>query len=116
MSEPYFFEEGCYISEWLNDAHDPAVSVAQARVPPGVTTRWHVLDDITERYLMLEGEGEAELGDAPPQWVGPGDVVTIAPGQRQRIRNIGKTDLVFLAVCTPRFRIGQYRDVEGMPE
>jgi hypothetical protein len=32
--------EGCYISEWSNTPEDPAVSIARARVPPGVTPRF----------------------------------------------------------------------------
>jgi mannose-6-phosphate isomerase-like protein (cupin superfamily) len=42
----------------------------------------------------------------------PGDVVVIAPLVRQRIANVGKQDLIFLAVCTPRFRRECYEDVE----
>ena len=110
MPDEYFFEEGCYISEWLNDENDAAVSVARARVPVGGTTRWHVLDGITERYIILEGEGDAEVGDIR-QTVGSGDTVLIPPGVAQRIHNTGDTALVFLAVCTPRFTPQQYRDL-----
>ena len=39
----YFFAEGCFITEWWNTLADEAVSVARARVKPGVTTRWHRL-------------------------------------------------------------------------
>ena len=52
MADEYYFEEGCYITELHNRADDPAVSVARARVPPGVTTRWHTLGGITERYVI----------------------------------------------------------------
>jgi len=112
MAEEYFFEEGCYITELHNTDTDAAVSVARARVPPGVTTRWHVLEGITERYLVESGRGVAAVGDQPPCEVAPGDTVLIPPGVRQRIRNTGTTDLVFLAVCTPRFTPSAYRDVE----
>jgi mannose-6-phosphate isomerase-like protein (cupin superfamily) len=47
-----------------------------------------------------------------PQLVEPGDVVVIPPLCRQRIANVGKTDLVFLAICTPRFRPENYEDLE----
>ncbi|QID19330.1 cupin domain-containing protein [Nitrogeniibacter mangrovi] len=112
MGDEYFFEEGCFITELLNTEADPLVSVARARVPVGVTTRWHVLDGIVERYLIEQGEGVVEVGTQPPQPVGAGDTVHIAPGLRQRIRNAGATDLVFLAVCTPRFVPAAYRDAE----
>ncbi|MCZ4304204.1 cupin domain-containing protein [Zoogloeaceae bacterium G21618-S1] len=110
MADEYYFEEGCFITELYNSADDPAVSIARARVPVGVTTRWHVLSGIAERYLIESGEGEAWVGDAQPRQVQAGATVTIAPGQRQRIRNLGEEDLVFLAVCTPRFVPQAYRD------
>ncbi len=36
----------------------------------------------------------------------------IAPGERQRITNSGDRDLVFLAICTPRFSLDAYEDIE----
>jgi mannose-6-phosphate isomerase-like protein (cupin superfamily) len=81
-------------------------------VLPGVTTRWHSLTGIVERYVMLAGDGEVEVGDLPPTRVAAGDVVVIPAGVRQRIRNIGGDELVFLALCTPRFVAGAYVDVD----
>ena len=107
-----FFAEGCFITEWWNSTADPEVSVARARVEPGVTTRWHRLRGVTERYLILEGQGRVEVGDLPPEEVGPGAVVLIPPGTRQRITNTGEGQLIFLAVCTPRFTLAGYEDVE----
>ena len=106
-------DEGCFIAEWWNSDRDPDLSVARARVPPGVTTRWHLLDGTAERYLVLEGEGRVELGDDAAAPVGPLDVVLIPPGLRQRITNTGQADLVFLALCTPRFDADAYHEVEG---
>ncbi len=103
--------ERCYITEWLNSEADESFSIARARVEPGVTTRWHVLDGIAERYLVLEGEGLVEVGDLSAT-VWQNDVVVIPPGVRQRIENTGDGDLVFLALCTPRFRQEAYREVE----
>lgn len=108
LPQEYFFEENCYITELLNCASDPLVSVARVRVLPGETTRWHALTGIVERYLILEGQGRAETGENPPHDVYPGDTVTIPPGIRQRITNTGRNDLIFLAVCTPRFVSGRY--------
>jgi mannose-6-phosphate isomerase-like protein (cupin superfamily) len=103
-----FTDEGCFILELSNGPADPQLSVARARVIPGVTTRWHRLRDISERYLVLEGLGRVEVGEAAPRVVGPGEVVLIPPGTRQRITNTGATDLVFLALCTPRFTWDNY--------
>ena len=103
----YFFAEGCHILETLNDPADPDCSIVRARVEPGVTTHWHRLRDIHERYVILQGQGLAEVGDGQYP-VGPGDVVLIPPMVRQRIRNTGDRDLLFLAVCTPRFSVDNY--------
>ena len=110
--DEYYFKEGCFITELHNTADDPAVSVARARVEPGRTTRWHSLQDIGERYMLVEGCGRVEIDTETPRDVYPGDVVQIPPGCRQRITNTGTIDLVFLAVCTPRFVGGAYRDLE----
>lgn len=107
----FYIREGCFITELCNSADDDAVSVARARVEPGITTRWHVLDGITERYIILEGVGHVEIGETPGHTLAVGEVVIIPPGQRQRITNTGDGDLVFLAVCTPRFTPEQYREV-----
>ena len=109
----YFTPELCFINELSNSANDPELSIARARVAAGVTTRWHRLKDTAERYVILEGRGRMEVGDLPPQDVGPGHVVLIPPLCRQRITNLGNHDLVFLALCTPRFRPEAYEDIEG---
>jgi len=109
----FWTPERCFISELSNHADDPQVSIARARVPPGITTRWHRLAGIAERYVVLEGTGRMEVGELPAQDVGPGDVVLVPPGCRQRIANAGARDLVFLAICTPRFVADAYEDVDG---
>jgi mannose-6-phosphate isomerase-like protein (cupin superfamily) len=106
----YWFREGCYITEWSNSDADPDVSIARARVEPGQTTRWHRLDAITERYVILEGLGRAEV-DGQARDVQAGDVVVIAPGLAQRITNTGNNDLIFLAICTSRFRPENYSEI-----
>lgn len=112
----FHFREGCYITEHWNDAHDPDLSLARARVPPGVTTRRHRLVGITERYLILEGEGRVEVEGLTVTVVRPGDVVLIPPGASQRIANTGSGELVFVAACTPRFQPERYRDLEDGPD
>jgi mannose-6-phosphate isomerase-like protein (cupin superfamily) len=108
----FWFEEGCFITELSNRPDDPAVSIARARVPRGVTTRWHRVRDTVERYVILEGRGRAEVGESPPREVGPGDVVVVPSSCRQRIANIGDNDLVFLAICTPRFEQQAYEELK----
>ena len=107
--------EGCFVNELSNIDADTEASIAQARVPSGKTTRWHRLIGTTERYVILSGEGMVEIGNMVPQRVGPGDVVLIPPDCRQRITNVGGTDLFFLAVCTPRFQPKAYEDIDPSP-
>lgn len=103
--------EGCFITELSNSADDPEVSIARARVPPGVTTRWHRVKNTVERYVILEGKGRVEVGTRTPEDVGPGDVVLIPGAAPQRISNTGEGDLIFLAICTPRFLPEAYEDI-----
>jgi mannose-6-phosphate isomerase-like protein (cupin superfamily) len=107
----FYTSEGCFILELSNTPEDPGVSIARARVLPGVTTRWHRVKGTVERYVILEGSGRVEIGGLPPQAVSPGDVIIIPPDCRQRIANIGEQDLVFLCVCTPRFSQEAYEDL-----
>ena len=100
--------EGCWIIEMSNDADDPDCSVARARVSPGATTEWHHLEGVAERYVILEGRGLVEVSGLAATTVQHGDVVRIPAGVAQRITNTGDGDLVFLCVCTPRFRAELY--------
>lgn len=111
-AEEFFTAEGCYITELSNSDDDPTLSIARARVEPGITTRWHRLAGIAERYYILSGRGYVEIGGLPPQDVESGDTVLIPPMCRQRISNIGAEDLVFLAICSPRFVIDAYEDID----
>jgi mannose-6-phosphate isomerase-like protein (cupin superfamily) len=108
----YYFDEGCYILESLNLPDDPAASIARARVPSGVTTKLHRLRGVVERYFILEGTGVVEVGDLGKQQVRSGDVVFIPPLCTQRITNTCPGDLIFLAICTPRFTRESYEDLE----
>jgi mannose-6-phosphate isomerase-like protein (cupin superfamily) len=112
LSNEFYTPEGCYITELSNTPDDPNVSIARARVEPGVTTRWHRLIGTIERYYIVTGRGRVEVGKLPPQEVNPGDVVLIPPMCRQRITNTGSEDLIFLAICTPRFSNDVYEDIE----
>ena len=107
-NQEYYFKEGCYILELSNSPDDPEVSIARARVAPGTTTRWHRLHGTSERYVILQGRGLAMIGDHLKQPVGPGDVVLIPAGCAQCIQNTGDDDLVFLAICHPRFEHKAY--------
>lgn len=105
-------QERCHILEVANDSGDKTVSIARARVEPGVTTSLHRLRGVAERYIIVAGVGRVEVAGLEPTEVGPGDVVRIPPDTSQRITNIGTTDLVFYCVCTPPFTPDCYEALE----
>ena len=108
----FFTAERCWIVETWSDN---AMSVARARVEPGVTTGWHALDGVDEQYIIVAGQGRMELGDTAPTRVRPSDTVLIPAGVPQRITNVGQRDLIFFCVCAPRFQPDCYRDLEAAP-
>jgi len=113
LDDEIYSEEGCYITESSNSSSDPGLSIARARVEPGVTTRWHRLKGTIERYVIVQGKGKMELGELPVTNVESGDVIIIPTMCRQRITNTGSEDLVFLAICTPRFSPQIYEDIDS---
>jgi mannose-6-phosphate isomerase-like protein (cupin superfamily) len=113
--DEFFIEEGCFILEMWNTPEDGEVSIAQARVSPGVTTVFHRLKDTVERYVIMEGTGLVEVGGLSPTEVGVGDVVIIPRSTPQRITNTGDSDLIFLCICTPRFVPEEYETIANLP-
>ncbi len=105
--------ENCYITELSNTDADAACSIARARVAQGCTTRLHCLERTAERYVILSGSGQVTVGTEVALPVRPLDVVHIPAGVPQQICNTGGEDLVFLCICTPRFSMENYRDLEG---
>ncbi len=108
---PFYTSERCHITEVSNSNNDPELSIAIARVEPGVTTRWHRLAETTERYAIISGSGVVEIGELPAEAVTAGDVVVIPPMCRQRITNTGAEDLLFYAICSPRFVPKNYQEL-----
>lgn len=109
--EEVWMTERCFITELVNDAAYPDVSIARARVEPGVTTQLHTLE-VAEWYVIESGMGRMSVGGDPPRLVGPGDVVTIPAQCPQRIENHGKSSLEFLCICAPRFLLQHYTSLE----
>jgi mannose-6-phosphate isomerase-like protein (cupin superfamily) len=111
-ADEFATDERCHIIEVANDSGDEQLSIARARVEPGVTTAWHSLRGISERYLIVSGQGQVEVGELAPTLVGPGDVVRIPADVAQRISNTGDDQLIFYALCTPRFTAAAYVNLE----
>ena len=108
----FYTEELCHIVELHNTASDAGCSIARARVEPGVSTRLHSVRGTSERYVILAGQGSVEVDGQAAVAVGPLAVVNIPAGVPQRITNTGTRDLVFLCICTPRFEMRNYLDLE----
>ncbi|HQQ74680.1 MAG TPA: cupin domain-containing protein [Pseudomonadales bacterium] len=108
LADEFYIDEGCYVIELSTVDDDPSLSIARCRVTPGKTTCWHSLDATVERYIIQSGTGLVEIDDIQ-QLVKPGDLVLIPADCRQRIHNSGDDDLIFLAICTPRFQPDCYR-------
>ena len=115
LANEFYTTEKCFITELSNTSDDPEVSIARARLAPGVTTNWHRLKGTGERYCIIDGQGLVEIGEMLAQKVSSGDTVLIPPMCRQRMTNTGSGDLIFLAICTPRFMAGNYEDIEDNP-
>lgn len=107
----YYFTEGCWINELWNSLEDHDVSIARVRVEPGERTALHLLHKTRERYVILQGKGIVNVGDKTPEIVRKNDVVIIPPGTKQSIKNPEENDLIFLAICTPRFVKKNYQEV-----
>jgi len=109
-AKEYYFKEGCFIEEWHNSSADSAMSVARVRVQVGRTTKLHSLRNTEERYVMLEGQAIVTVGRK--SWpISKGDVVVIPADVEQKIENCGAKDIIFLAICTPRFDERNYREL-----
>ena len=102
--------ERCAILEAWNTDLDPAVSIARARVAPGVTTELHTVD-VDERYVIVGGAGEVRIDGLASERVAAGDVVVIPAGTAQQVANVLDEDLVFYCICSPRFRRDAYHAV-----
>ena len=100
----FFKDERCHIVEIHNRNDDDVCSIAMARLEPGVTTQLHALRGTSERYVIVDGEGQVEVDGFTPVVVQPFDIVSIPAEASQRIANTSKRDLKFLCICTPRFR------------
>jgi mannose-6-phosphate isomerase-like protein (cupin superfamily) len=102
--------ERCYITELMNVPEIGDASLARCRVEPSVTTELHHLT-VHERYIIEQGEGLMDVG-GETFTVSPGDIVDIGQNTPQRITNTGESSLIFLCVCTPRFKLESYIPLE----
>jgi mannose-6-phosphate isomerase-like protein (cupin superfamily) len=110
----FWTPERCYITELVNSEKCPDVSLAIARIEPGVSTQLHSLSGIEEVYVICSGSGIIEI-DGIEQQLAVGDQAIVPASAAQRIANIGTEDLICYCLCRPRFVPGCYVDLETAP-
>jgi mannose-6-phosphate isomerase-like protein (cupin superfamily) len=108
----FWTPERCYITELLNNESSPGVSLAIARVEPGVSTQLHSLTGVEEIYVIRSGRGTIEIGGVE-QELAPGDQAIVPASTAQRITNTGRDDLSCYCLCRPRFQPECYVDLEA---
>jgi len=101
---PYITKDGSEIRELLHPTQHAVAkqSLAEAVVPPGVTTLRHRHLMTEEIYHVTQGSGLMTLGDASFA-VTVGDSVVIAPGMPHCIENTGTSPLHILCCCAPAY-------------
>ena len=72
---------------------------------PGQEHRLHTHAGQDKIYLVLEGEGEAVVGEQTER-VGPGDLIAAGSGEPHSMRNPGPGRLVVLVTMAPPPRRG----------
>ena len=78
-------------------------SVAHATVKPGDASTRHKLKT-SEVYYVLQGSGKMHIDDETAS-VSADDTIYIPPHSIQFIENIGQTDLKFLCIVEPAWKI-----------
>lgn len=83
-----------------NDEVDMNYSIAHAVLPIGKASLPHILNERSEVYFILQGEGEMHINQET-KTLRKGDTVFIPAGAEQWIKNIGDGELEFLAMVSP---------------
>jgi mannose-6-phosphate isomerase-like protein (cupin superfamily) len=105
--EPFLAGDGTAIRELFNPATDDGLdlrySFAEARLAPGRVSLLHRLKT-SEVYYILSGEGLMSI-DGETSTVTPGQIVYIPPGATQCITSTGESELVFICIVDPAWRV-----------
>ena len=78
-------------------------SVAHGKLAPGQRSKWHVLNS-SEVYYFIAGEGRFTI-DAETCRVESGSTIYVPPGGKQSLENTGTTDMEFLCLVDPPWRV-----------
>ncbi|MHA1954621.1 MAG: cupin domain-containing protein [Candidatus Heimdallarchaeaceae archaeon] len=86
----------------LTDDMTLRYSLAHAVVKPGEITYNHRLR-ASEVYYILQGKSIMYIDDETAE-VKEGQIIYIPPNSKQRIKNIGNNDLIFLCIVDPAWK------------
>lgn len=103
---PFYAGDNTWLREILHPDKAPLnlrYSLAHAVVKPGLTSFLHSLKT-SEVYYILQGEGMMHIDDEHEK-VKPGDTIYITPKAMQFISNIGNSDLIFICIVDPAWRV-----------
>ena len=78
------------------------LSLAEAVVQPGSETHLHFHKKAQEIYYILKGRGRIQVGNKK-RLVKKDDAILILSRQRHKIKNVGRTNLIFLCICSPAY-------------
>lgn len=81
-------------------------SLAIISHPAGTASIEHHHSRADEVYLVWRGRGYVRV-DGETRDVGPGDAVTIRPGQRHKVWNDDSEDLVLIVSCAPAYQVDE---------
>ena len=101
---PFTTLDGSTIREIAGRQTLPSVnqSLAEATVPPGVSTIAHYHVESEELYFFTSGTGRLRVAG---EWtdVGPGDCAVLPPGVEHKLENPNDEPLVLLCCCSPPY-------------
>lgn len=102
--EPYITMDKSEIREIFHPSNSEikSMSVAEATVLVGESTKYHYHSVSDEIYYILKGIGILEI-EGKVKEVRENDCVFIPVRSRHKIKNIGKVPLKILCICTPPY-------------
>ncbi len=103
-SRPFITKDGSEIRSILDRTNSTVrnQSLAEATIPPGMTTEEHYHRQAEEIYYVLRGGGIMTLAGEQRE-IAPGDGILIPPGSRHTLRNTRQEPLVILCCCAPPY-------------
>jgi mannose-6-phosphate isomerase-like protein (cupin superfamily) len=106
--EPYTGNDGSVIRELASPHNSPLTrhSLAEIRHPTGTASREHYHTRAEEVYYVVEGHGGIRIDDQT-RHLERGAIVIIIPGQRHKVWQEGKGDLVLLVTCVPAYGVDE---------